>query len=107
MFVVSISYSAPPDEIASHRQGHIEWNLDRRLVPLLIRNWTSLWPRESIELSRQGTVLGTGRFDEATVDGNAIWVHLNNGLGRVLIHQHEGIDIWRVDARIRQDRARS
>jgi hypothetical protein len=66
--------------------------------PLIAKQWKHLWPREVVELRRGGTVLGTGWVDEATADGTTIWIHLTRGLGRVLIHAHDGIDLWRVDS---------
>jgi len=73
---------------------------ERRRVPLLMKQWKYLWRRELIELRRGHTVLGTGYVDESTDDARTIWIHLTNGLGRVLIDRDDGIDIWRVDPRI-------
>jgi hypothetical protein len=66
--------------------------------PLIAKQWKHLWPQEVVELRRGSTVLGTGWVDEATADGTTIWIHLTRGLGRVLIHAHDGIDLWRVDS---------
>lgn len=76
----------------------------RRSEPLLIRQWTYLWRRELVELRRGNTVMDTGAVDESTADGSTIWIHLTGGRGRVLIHRDDGIDIWRIDSRILQDR---
>jgi hypothetical protein len=68
--------------------------------PLIAKQWKHLWPREVVELRRGDTVLGIGWVDEATADGTTIWIHLARGLGRVLIHAHDGIDLWRVDSAV-------
>lgn len=41
-------------------------------------------------------ISGTRRVVEATADGTSIWMHLTRRLGRVLIHAHDGIDLWGV-----------
>lgn len=74
---------------------------ERRREPLLMKQWKYLWPHEFIELRRGNIVLGTGYVDETTDDASIIWIHLANGRGRILIHHNDGIDIWRLDARIR------
>jgi hypothetical protein len=72
--------------------------------PLLIKQWKYLWRREIIELRRGDAVIGTGYVDEATADAGTIWIHMTQGLGRVLIHHGDGIEIWRIDPRICQNR---
>jgi hypothetical protein len=72
--------------------------------PLLMKQWKYLWRRELVELRRGSSVLATGYVDEATADGSTIWIHLSQGQGRMLIHRGDGIDIWRIDPRICQDR---
>jgi hypothetical protein len=75
-----------------------------RRQPLLMKQWKYLWRRELVELRCGSTVLGTGYVDEATADGSTIWIYLANGHGRMLIHCGDGIDVWRIDPRICQDR---
>ena len=75
--------------------------------PLLMKQWKYLWRQELIELRRGSSVLGTGYVDEATADASTIWIHLTQGQGRMLIHQGDGIDIWRIDPRICQDRVQA
>ncbi|MET3174844.1 UNVERIFIED_ORG: hypothetical protein ABIB52_002695 [Arthrobacter sp. UYCu721] len=77
---------------------------ERRSHPLLIRQWKKLWREEFVELRRGPKTAGTGWIDDITADGTTIWIHLCSGNGRVMIHQDDGIDIWRVDSRISQDR---
>ncbi|MFC9353263.1 hypothetical protein [Arthrobacter sp. NPDC057013] len=69
----------------------------------MMRNWRYLWRRELIELRRGNTFLATGTVDDVTEDGSIIWIHLTGGRGRVLIHQLDGIDVWRTDPRIVQN----
>jgi hypothetical protein len=71
--------------------------------PLLIRDWTSLWREELVELRQGHDVLGSGEIDEVATDGSAVWIHLD-GWGRKLVHEGDGVYIYRVDPRILQDR---
>lgn len=40
--------------------------------------------------------IGNWAGHDATADGTSIWIHMTRRLGRVLIHAHDGIDLWRV-----------
>ncbi|WP_454810546.1 hypothetical protein [Paenarthrobacter nitroguajacolicus] len=73
---------------------------DLRRDPLLMKHWKYLWRHEYVELRRGDTVVGSGYVDESTNDARIIWIQLANGLGRIMIHDLDGIDIWRVDPRI-------
>lgn len=76
----------------------------RRGAPLLIRQWKYLWRAEFVELKRGPKVLDTGWVDDLTHDGKILWIQLSQGKGRKMIHNNEGIDVWRVDSRVYQDR---
>lgn len=76
----------------------------RRSHPLLVTQWKYLWREEFIELRRGGRVWATGWVDELTPDGTVIWICLTGGMGRVMIHRDDRLDIWRVDSRILQHR---
>lgn len=76
----------------------------RRMQPHMITQWTCLWRGEFVELREGHTVTATGRIDEVTDDGTTIWIHLSSGMGRKMLHNDDGVDIWRVEARICQDR---
>jgi hypothetical protein len=77
---------------------------DRRSQPLLIRQWKHLWCEEFVELRGPKTT-DAGWVDDITADGATVWIHLSRGKGRVMIHHDDGIDIWRVDSRIYQNRS--
>jgi hypothetical protein len=76
-------------------------------IPLIAKQWKHLWPQEVVELRRGSTVLGAGWVDEATADGTIVWIHLTRGLGRVLVHTHDGIDLWRVDSGVHRPERQS
>ena len=79
--------------------------VNRRCQPMLMKQWKYLWRQEFVELRRGEVVTGAGWVDELTPDGAIIWIHQADGLGRVMIdRQSDGIDIWRVDARVLQNR---
>lgn len=79
----------------------------RRGEPLLIKQWKYLWRSEFVELKRGTRVVNTGWVDQVTEDGRILWIHLSCGMGRMMLHQDDGISIWRVDSRIYQDRPAS
>ncbi len=64
--------------------------------PLLLRQWKYLWPHESVELRRGSELIGTGWIDDVTPDATTLWVQLSEGRGRLMVHQADGIDIWRL-----------
>jgi hypothetical protein len=72
--------------------------------PRLITQWQHLWRQELVELRSNGTVLGRGHVDTATADATTVWIHWESGRGRKMVHEQDGVDIWRVDPRICQDR---
>lgn len=76
----------------------------RRTVPILMKQWKYLWPREPVQLRRGHTVVGTGWVDESTEDATTVWIHLSNGQGRVLIHNSDGIHIWRLNPNLSRER---
>lgn len=78
---------------------------ERRSQPLLVAQWKCLWCDEFVELRRGGRVTDAGWIDDITADGTIIWIYLKDGLGRVMIHCDDGIDIWRVDSRVLQNRS--
>lgn len=82
------------------KQGTVQ----RRDHPLLVRDWKHPWREEFIELRRGPKVISTGRVDEFTSEGTIIWIHQSGGNGRVMIHRNDGIDIWRVDSQVCQNR---
>jgi hypothetical protein len=79
----------------------------RRIQPLRMTQWKFLWREEFVELRRGGRVTDAGWVDDFTPDGTIIWICLTGGMGRVMIHRNDGLDIWRVDSRILQDRSPS
>lgn len=60
---------------------------------------------EFVELRRGGQITAAGWVDDLTPNGTIIWICLTDGMGRVMIHRNDGLDIWRVDSRILQNRS--
>lgn len=73
--------------------------------PLLMQQWKYLWREEFVELGQGSRITDAGWVDDITPDGNIVWVYLLGGKGRMLIHRHDGINIWRVESRILQNRS--
>jgi hypothetical protein len=78
----------------------------RRIQPFLMKHWKYLWREEFIEVRRGNAVTAMGWVDDFTPDGTIIWICLADGMGRTMIHRNDGLEIWRVDSRILQDRRR-
>jgi len=76
-----------------------------RIQPLRMTQWKYLWREEFVELRRGARVTAAGWVDDLTPDGTIIWICLTGGMGRVMIHRSDGLEIWRVDSRILQDRS--
>lgn len=76
----------------------------RRIQPLRMTQWKYLWRGEFVELRRGTQVTAAGWVDALHPDGTITWICLAAGMGRVMIHRGDGLDIWRVDSRILQDR---
>jgi hypothetical protein len=60
------------------------------LVQLLVGSY--------VGLASEGNVIAGGWVDMATADGSAVWVWLEGGGGRRLIHAGDGIDLLILDA---------
>lgn len=63
---------------------------------LLVRRWRYLGPGDRVEVRSGDIFIGSGRVDEITADGANIWIYLDSGFGRVLIHKDDGVDLWRI-----------
>lgn len=92
---------------AGHTSNNLMREPERRTQPLLVAQWKYLWSDEFVELRHGGRVNYAGWVDDVTADGTVIWILLKGGLGRVMIHHDDGLDIWRVDSRVLQDRSAS
>lgn len=105
----SALHGTAPEATRSRRpdsnRNYVRTQPARRIQPLLMTQWKYLWREEFVELRRGGTVTAAGWVDDLTPDGTIIWICLTGGMGRVMIHCNDGLDIWRVDSRILQDRS--
>ncbi|WP_307612847.1 hypothetical protein [Pseudarthrobacter sp. W1I19] len=72
---------------------------------MLINRWKYLLPDEPVLLRREGRTVNAGWIDEINDDATILWVYLHSGMGRVLIHAEDGVEIWRIDPRVHQDQA--
>lgn len=67
------------------------------LQPLLQRQWKYLWPKERVQLRRGQEIIANGWIDEITPDATTLWAHLDEGNGRIMVHQTDGIEIVRLE----------
>lgn len=62
--------------------------------------WETLQPGTTVQLvNHSETTLATesanlGTVDLAMPDGSAVWIWLRNGLGRIMVHQSDGAQIF-------------
>lgn len=96
----------PVEAVHGFDEDHTHGLPVRRSQPLLIKQWKYLWREDFVELRRGLKVIRTGWVDEITADGSTIWICLSSGMGRKMIHNQDGVDIWWVESHICQERAR-
>ncbi|MGO4652274.1 hypothetical protein AB4068_11310 [Arthrobacter sp. 2RAF22] len=65
-------------------------------TPHHVPEWEQLSASDNVEVYRQGIALAAGRVDETTPEGSIIWLFLEHGQGRVVIHKCDSIDIFKV-----------
>lgn len=53
---------------------------------LVVTKWVDLRVGERVAIQRQGHYLRTGYVDDITFDSKAFWVNMDEGRGRVLVH---------------------
>lgn len=63
-----------------------------------VGSWTELGPGDRIIISSPWIPGLTGEVDVVTEDGSILWVHLEDGRGRILIHTTDPHRIWRAPA---------
>jgi hypothetical protein len=62
----------------------------------LTNDWAALIPAERVGVRRPYGLAETGSVDLVAGGGDAVWVWLDHGQGRVLAHKDEGAEIWRL-----------
>ncbi|MFF2842494.1 LacI family DNA-binding transcriptional regulator [Paenarthrobacter sp. NPDC057981] len=55
--------------------------------------WSALSPSDRVQLLRQGTILGSATIDALMPDRSVVWVVMDNGLGRMMIHPSENVQL--------------
>lgn len=67
-------------------------------APESVLNWAELTPGEQITISGTGIGENAGEVDIVAEDGSILWVHLEAGGGRIMIHKSDKHEIWRLPA---------
>lgn len=62
-------------------------------APRLDALWLTLLPGDRVRLKHSSGHIETGLIDEATCDRTTVWVSLDHGHGRTLLHYADGIQI--------------
>ena len=63
----------------------------------LTNDWATLCPPERVGIRRPYGSAETGSVDLVAAGGEAVWVRLDHGQGRVLAHKDEGTELWRLN----------
>jgi hypothetical protein len=73
-------------------------NTKRNIQPLLKSQWKHLKQGNFVDARFGKTMIRSGWVDEVTPDGTSIWINLVRGMGRVLIHHDEVVELSKIDA---------
>lgn len=60
-----------------------------------VPKWARLSGSDHVEVYRHGQALAIGRVDELAPDGDVLWIFQDHGMGRVLFHRSDGVDIFK------------
>lgn len=63
--------------------------------PEPVLNWAKLAKSDYIEIHRAGKAITQEAIDMLALDGSLLWLHQNDGKGRVLFLQHDGLRIYK------------
>ncbi|MFE4836224.1 hypothetical protein ACFRAU_16285 [Arthrobacter sp. NPDC056691] len=75
-----------------------------RPIPLEpVPNWCKLSRSDEVTVCRDRRVMASGRVDMVALDGSVFWIIQEDGKGRAMIHQKDGLTVFRKAA---ADRAR-
>lgn len=57
------------------------------------QDWAGILPGEPVQLSQGNDAAIAGVLDTRSDDCSVVWIHLNDGAGRRLIHHHDGYSL--------------
>ncbi|MFE4542721.1 hypothetical protein [Arthrobacter sp. NPDC056727] len=73
-----------------------------RINPLEpVPNWCKLSRSDEVTVCRDRRVMASGRVDMVALDGSVFWIIQEDGKGRAMIHQKDGLTVFRPPLRHR------
>ena len=75
-------------------------NLDA--VPVMLEpvpHWNKLCKEDEVLLFLGGEKIAAGRVDMGAMDGSVFWLIQNGGMGRHMVHAHDGLTVYRQPGR--------
>lgn len=60
-----------------------------------VLNWCKLSRSDEVAVCRDRRVMATGRVDMVALDGSVFWINQKDGKGRTMIHQKDGLTVFR------------
>ena len=60
-----------------------------------VPHWNKLSKEDEVLLYRAGEKVAAGRVDMRAVDGSVFWLIQHGGLGRHMVHAHDGLTVYR------------
>ncbi|MFK0002712.1 hypothetical protein [Paenarthrobacter sp. NPDC090522] len=59
--------------------------------------WAGLMPLDRVRIQLESRAVEFGSVDLIADDASIFWVWLDNGHGRVAVHQHDNVKVWREE----------
>lgn len=63
---------------------------------LTLDGWVDLNPGDRITIRTSAKLVAAGTVDIVAFDASIFWIWLDEGRGRIAIHEHDETDIWRI-----------
>jgi hypothetical protein len=64
-----------------------------------VPHWNKLCKEDEVLLFRAGEKIGAGRVDMRAMDGSVFWLIQSGGMGRHMVHAHDGLTVYRRPGR--------
>jgi hypothetical protein len=62
--------------------------------PLMPYDWVCLNSNDRVCVQRENENLVNGTVDVVASDASVFWIWLDNGLGRVAVHEADNVSVW-------------
>ena len=69
-----------------------------------VPNWSKLSRADEVTICRDRRRVAAGRVDMVALDGSVFWIIQEDGKGRAMIHQKDGLTVFRKPGRVRRPR---